>query len=363
VGLPAGKRGFLLVAPLVLWAVSVGNAQEAGLAVARAGRAAVVRIRWRDVRFGDLTSIRNAIVVRSDGLLLMAGPPPGRRGSLIARFSDGQELKARVVASDARTALTLLRVARTDLPALAMRREKKAASASPGKHPARQRARCLCMPPLGLSVVMVSGDGDVAFGVLRAHGRHGNVQDPQTHQPAKTTGLISAALAGIDTDAGSPLLDESGRVVGLMVGRRAATAPEQGTQAFRQGLRLRPRPVEVVAVPAAVISLVWPLLEKERGVPRAGLGMETSQADKALIEQLGIRAGAHVIRRIDPAGVAERFGLKLHDVIVTVDGRDLVEGMTMHDVLLPYRPGMGVKLGLIRHQKYLIVPVTLGRRP
>lgn len=358
------RRGLWLplVALMLFGATSDVHAGDAELAIAKRARPSVVRIRWRDVRFGDATSIRNAIVVRRDGLLLMAGPPPDRNGSLMARFSDGQEMKARIVAWDSETTLTLLRVDRTALPALAFRREKTPAPSKNASGRETDPARRLAMPPLGLAVVMVSGDRDVAIGAVRAHGRYGKVADPVTRKSVPTTGLISATLAGVDTDAGSPLLDREGKVVGLMVGRRAAVAPEAGTRAARQGLRLRPEPVEVVAVPAAVIELVWPLLEEERRVPRAGLGMGTTQADAALIEQLGLTGGGHIIRRIDAGGVAERFGLKLYDVIVSVNGAKLVPGMTMHDVLLPYRPGGRLKLGLIRQRQRVTVTLTLGQR-
>jgi len=96
---------------------------DADLSVARKARPAVVRIRWRDDRFSQRTAVRNAIVVRSDGLLVMAGAPLPRGGTLRAVFADGRELDAEFLAADLPTALSLLRVRAAGLPTLRLRTE------------------------------------------------------------------------------------------------------------------------------------------------------------------------------------------------------------------------------------------------
>jgi len=195
---------------------------------------------------------------------------------------------------------------------------------------------------------MVTSDGSVAMGAVRSRDRPGFLFDRATRRPRPTTALLGLALAAVDTDVGAPLLDAQGRVAGLVVGRKSVVAPERGEAASRLGLRLRPEPRQAVAVPAAVVRLVWPLLERFRRVPRAQLGLRTLMMDDALRTQLDLHSGGHVVRGLDEGGAAARGGLRLHDVIVGVEGRPIAPGRSLHDVLLPYRPGRSVKLSVYR---------------
>ena len=192
----------LFVALLCGVAGTTAHADEHDLEVAKMARPSVVRIRWRDARFHRITSERNAIVIRSDGLLVMGGPPPSRRGTLTAKFSDGSESRATLLAWDERTALSLLRVNRTRLRPLVLRTEstggpskegaaKEAQPKAPPKrdgrpHPLKPAGSVRPAPP-GLRVVMVTGNGDVAIGAVRGHGRTGTVTDPDTRGSRSTT--------------------------------------------------------------------------------------------------------------------------------------------------------------------------------
>jgi S1-C subfamily serine protease len=375
-----------LLAVLVVGSDRV-EARDADLAVAQKARESVVRIRWRDARFSRRQVVRNAVVIRADGMLLMAGAPFAGPGSLTAVLSDGRELPAELLAADTQTALTLLRVRAAHLRPLVLRTEPEpkaaaklvpkaapkadawdapkaagkpdatkngaAKGAAKGAGTAPEPARPtlvapLSYPPLGLPVVMVTSDGSVALGAVRAQRRQGTLVDPATRQALLTTGLIGAALAVVDEDVGAPFLDEDGQLVGLMVGRKSVVAPERGEEAAGVGLRLRPTPREAVAVPASVIRLVWPLLERFRRVPRAALGVRTLAMDDVLRAQLDLDTGGHVVQTVTPGGPAARAGLELHDVIVGIDGRPVEPGASLHDCLLPYRPGAAVKLDIYR---------------
>lgn len=349
------------VGATLLCARSTG-ADEHELKVAEAARPSVVRVRWRDMHLPTITAARNAVIVRKDGLLLMAGPPPSRHGTIAVTLYDGREMRARLVAGDAQTALSILRVPTTGLVPVKVPPPPSATHAHPVATNAGFAPRPLAMPRLGTRAVMVTGDGAVALGAVRSWGHHGTVLDPTSRRRVRTTGLFAAAMAAVDTDAGSPVLDRDGTLLGLMVGRRATKAPERGVPPPRGGLVQRPEPVEAVAVPAAVIRIVLPLLEKLGRVPRAALGVTTKPLDAQLRAQLGLEKGGHLVERVDPMGPAHRAGLRRLDLIVGVNGAPMRPGTTLHDVLLPYRPRERVVVNVIRAGAPLKVPVTLGSR-
>jgi S1-C subfamily serine protease len=355
----ARRVGPALLGLLLMAAPAAGESREAERAMLAAARPSVVRVRWRDARLTHLTSVRNAVVVSADGLLLMAGPPPSRRGTLTVTLHDGRELRAGFLAADTQTALSLLRVPTTGLRPLELRPEVEA---DPDPSEAPFPPRPLLMPELGLQVVLLTGDGAVARGAIRAHGRFGTVLDPDTRRRERSTGLLGAALAALDTDAGSPLLDRRGRIAGLVVGRRNSVAPERGEPPEAPVLRERPEPVEAVAVPAAVIRIVRPLLEKLGRVPRGSLGVATEQVGAPLRAHLGLAGGGQLVRQIERDGAAFRAGLQRLDVISAVNGVPIQPGTSLHDVLLPFRPRSRVRLDVIRAGRLLRLPVTLGDR-
>jgi len=209
---------------------------------------------------------------------------------------------------------------------------------------------------------MVTGDGAVAMGPIRAHGRHGTVTPVSGLRKVTTTGLIGVALAAVDRDVGSPLLDAQGHVAGLLVGRRAAIVAQDAAAAARRGLRQRATTVEAVAVPAIVARMVWPLLERHKRVPRLALGITTVPVEAALAEHLRLEGGGHVVRRVSPSGMAGRQGMHVHDVIVSIEQWPIERGSSLHDVLLPFRPGALVRIEVIREGKRLILSIQTGER-
>jgi S1-C subfamily serine protease len=324
-----------------------GEQEDQDLAVARRARPAIVRVEWRSGVNGSVVE-RQAIVVDPDGWLLLAGPRPGPGGTLAVLLDEGRRaMRAEVWASDAATCLSLLRVQTDDLPSLQLRTTD---------HEAGEVTRLPERLPPGFRFVMVTAEGAVAEGTLRANHRTRKVQEPGRGE-VKVDCLDEAALATVSEDMGAPWLDAKGHVVGLLVGAETAVPPDPTDGS---GLHFRPRVVAAHAVPAAVAAIVWPLLRDERRVPRAALGALTSLASDALTQQVCRGCGGHVVKDLAPGGPAAQAGLNRLDLIRTVDGHPLSPRASLSDVLLPYRPGDTVRLGILRSGKPLELPVVLS---
>jgi len=174
-----------------------------------------------------------------------------------------------------------------------------------------------------------------------------------------TTGIISALnrrlptasgreIAGvIQTDAainpgnsGGPLLDSSGRLIGV----NTAIISDSGQFA---GIGF--------AVPVDVVNRVVPQLIRDGRVPRPGIGIVV--APEEVNARLGIEGV--IVARVAPGTPAHRAGLRgldpqagrIGDVIVAVDGRTV---RTLADVAAEFeRAGIGrdVEIGILREAR------------
>ena len=334
----------------------------------------MVRIQWRPRGQGRDTVERHAVVVDPDGFLLLAGPGPSPAGTLAATLEDGRSMPAEVWARDPETCLTMLRVPVPSLPALEIRGASRpppdaAAGAPsdppPGQAPPAPAASAPSLPerlPPGFPFVMVTAEGAIARGALRASHRHRLVDDPVRAGSVDVTCLDEAALHVVPTDLGAPWLDAEGRLVGLLVGAEIRPPAPPGTT--DDELRIRPEVVAAFAVPADVLRVVVPLLKGRREVPRAALGVFVRRLSDAVCQHVCPEGGGgFLVVDLDPDGPAARAEILPRDLLVRVDGRPLARDADLADVLLPHRPGDRIRVGLLRRGEPRDADVLLGRAP
>lgn len=289
---------------------------------------------------------RNAVVVDASGWLVLAGPAPGLRDTVVAVLPRGLVTPVVQVASDPETGITVLQMLAPPpgLTAVVL--------------PTLEARKPLPAPPLpGAGVVMVASDGALARGNLRAVDRVRSLPNRLQGGRIGVSGLLEASLATIASDLGSPWFDAENRLIGLLVGGLLEEQPALGP-----GTPMRPEPVAAHAVPAAVVSLVWPLLRTERSVRRARLGVQARAPSDALLSQLCPACGALELQIVDPDGPAARAGLEVHDVIVSVEGVKLRPYVSLNEALLPFRPLDPVTFGILRRGQRSEVRAILGGR-
>lgn len=317
------------------------------LQIAQRQRAGVVSIQVRGP--GGVETRRQAVVVDADGWLLMAGPTPGPKDTLVARVKPDTYVPASVVARDPDTALTLLQVLPSQGPLQAVTLP-----------PSAQRQRLPLPAPPGTAIVLVTSDGSVALGSLRAADRRREVLDGARGVNVIVPGLLEAGLAVLAEDLGAPWFDAEGHLVGLLVGGVASEVGPAGVGA--PDLLVRAEPVAAHALPSAVAGLVWPLLEAERTVRRSRLGVRARPGTEATLAQLCPTCGAHVVDEVDADGPAQRAGLERMDLIVAIAGSELRRGASLAEALLPFRPLDTVRVRVLRRGQPLEVEVVLGER-
>jgi putative serine protease PepD len=143
-------------------------------------------------------------------------------------------------------------------------------------------------------------------------------------------------------NSGGPLLDQSGRVIG--VNSQIETGGAQGNVGIG------------FAVPSDIVRQVVPALTRGEQVKRAYLGVETSPPTTSG------QPGAE-IQSVVAGGPAERAGLRRGDVIVRVDGVEVTEPSDIAQAIADDRPGKEVPVEVRRDGSTLTLTATLGTRP
>lgn len=341
----AATLAIFLVAPPRVRAED-GAVKDATLQAARRLLPGVVRVQWRSRGERPVIVERHGVVVDPDGWLLLAGPPLPEEGTLAATLQDDRSMSARVWAADPTSGLTLLRLPVSGLSAVPLRE----VTVTEGRSMVPRRLKP------GRQLVMVTAEGAVARGTLR--GSHRTRVLGRTGGVAREVSCLDeAALNVIQTDLGAPWIDVRGRVVGLLVGADVATPQFRGTAAER--LRPRPEVVAAYAVPSSVIRTVWPLLRDHREVHRGALGVWSKPLSDVLQRHVCRDCGGRVVTDVVLGGAAEHAGILQNDIIRKLGGHPFAPDATLADVLLPYRPGDRVRIGLLRAGEDLDVDVVL----
>jgi S1-C subfamily serine protease len=215
----------------------------------------------------------------------------------------------------------------------------------------------LTVLPLGNSSKLVVGDPVVAIG------------NPFGLQRTVTTGIVSALQRQVDapsgfpisnviqTDAainpgnsGGPLLDASGRVIGI--NSQIATGGGQGSVGIG------------FAVPINTVKDLLPKLKAGQSVHHAYLGvrMGTLNSDDAKQLKVPVSDGA-IIGLVDNDSPADKAGLKAKDVIVALNGKKVGSADDVVNKIADMQAGDKVELEYYRGADKHTANVTLGERP
>jgi len=182
-----------------------------------------------------------------------------------------------------------------------------------------------------------------------------------------TAGIISAKNRTIDpgaggqfqhfiqTDAainpgnsGGPLLDMNGEVIGVNTAIFTQSAGYQGIG---------------FAMPSNTVVQVYnDLISPSHKVTRGSIGIQFREGLSGAVNRVyGFKNGV-LVQEVQPAGPADKAGLKPGDIIVSIDGRNIKDGNDLVDEIASRRPGSTIRLGYLRDGKQADTTVTIGDR-
>ncbi len=269
----------------------------------------------------DQNSLGSGFVISPEGNILTNNHVVAEADEINVQFSDGKKYSAKVVGTDERTDIAIIKV---------------------------QSDKDLPFVPLGDSDALEIGDWVVAVG------------NPFGLDHSVTAGIVSAKGrvigAGpydnfIQTDAsinpgnsGGPLFNLAGEVVGI------------NTAIFSAGQGLG------FAIPINMAKKLIPqLVEKGKIVDRGWLGVTIQQMTDELARSFGMneQRGA-LVGDVVPSSPAERAGIKRGDIILKFAGTEIKKSNELPGLVANTASGKEVDVELLRNGKKQTVKVLLG---
>ncbi|HRD38625.1 MAG TPA: PDZ domain-containing protein, partial [Bacteroidia bacterium] len=146
-------------------------------------------------------------------------------------------------------------------------------------------------------------------------------------------------------NSGGALVNTDGELVGINTAIMSSNGAYQG-YAF--------------AIPVNIVKKVVSDLIEYGAVQRAYIGVSINDIDSKFAEQKNIKQlkGAY-INGLTSNGAAENAGIKIGDVITSVENNKVNSVSELQEQISKYRPGNKVNVTVMRENKEISIPVTL----
>jgi S1-C subfamily serine protease len=294
-------------------------------AILRKVQPAVVRI---DVRGNDGRGTGTGFIVQSNGLIVTNAHVAGNAFSITVTLADATKVPATIVGIDASHDLAVVKVNRTKLPVVEL-----------GDSRAVQ---------VGDSVVAIGnalaleGSPTVTSGIVSALHRTISTEDSTLNDVIQTDAAINPG------NSGGPLVDASGRVIGIN------TAIASPADANNIGF--------AIAISSAETTLRK--LESGESVQTGFLGVRVETVDSSLATQqhLKVDHGA-VVADVTPSSPADDAGIKTGDVILRLGSTPINTAPNLTVAVGDHQPGEKVVVIVNRNGVERTFRVTLASRP
>lgn len=272
--------------------------------------------------------IGSGFIISADGYVLTNAHVVSERGTdteVTVRLLDRREFKAKVIGTDPRTDIAVLKIDATDLPTVKL------------GDPEQSR--------VGEWVVAVGSpfgfDSTVTAGIISAKARR---LPSETYVP-----FIQTDVAINPGNSGGPLFNLAGEVIGINAQIYSRSGGFMGIS---------------FAIPIDVAMTVKEQLVEFGRVQRGRLGVLIQPVDKELAQTFGLSEphGA-LVSRVQPDSAAARAGLQPGDIITGVEGMRVEESADLPRIIGEKRPGTKVQMDVWRERAKLRITATLDEMP
>lgn len=267
----------------------------------------------------------SGFIISADGLILTNHHVVDGADEIKVRLTDNREFTGKVLGSDAKTDIAVVKIQAKDLPYLTMGNSDEL---KVGEWVAAIGS------PFGL-------DNTVTSGIVSAKSRK---LPSDQYVP-----FIQTDVAVNPGNSGGPLFNMKGEVVGI-------NSQIFSTSGGFMGLSF--------AIPSNLAMQIKDQLVKNGKVTRGRIGVVIQSVTQDLAESFGMKApkGA-IVSQVEKDGPAAKAGLQEGDIITAVNGKAIDDSVDMPVIIGSMAPGSIAKLSIIRNNKDMTLDVKVEEAP
>lgn len=272
----------------------------------------------------------SGVIVTADGYILTNNHVVEGADELKVTLADDRDFMAKVVGTDPKTDVAVLKIEAEGLPTVTLADSDK-----------------LRVGDVVFAVGNPLGVGQtVTMGIISAKGRSklGLLENVSGYED-----FIQTDAAINMGNSGGALVDARGRLIGI---NSAIITPSRGSVGIG------------FAIPVNLARFIMNSLVETGAVARGFLGVTGGDALTAdLAEQLGLKRDTRgvVVTEIEPGSPADEAGLRRSDVVVALNGQGVTSWEELRLLVAQTSPGSEVKLRTMRDGKSRDLKVALGR--
>lgn len=273
----------------------------------------------------ETQSLGSGFIISSDGYILTNAHVVDGADRVTVRLTDKREFKAKVIGSDKRADVALIKIDANGLPKI-----------TPGD-PSKLK--------VGEWVVAIGSpfgfDNSVTAGIVSAKGRF---LPQENYVP-----FIQTDAAINPGNSGGPLFNMKGEVVGINSQIYTRSGGFMGLS---------------FAIPIDVAMDVSNQLRITGKVTRGRIGVTIQEITRDLADSFGLSStNGALISSVEKDGPADKAGIQASDIILKFDGKTVDSSVDLPRIVAATRPGSKVAVQLWRKGKIKEVRVTVGELP
>lgn len=263
--------------------------------------------------------VGSGFILSSDGYVMTNAHVVESASEIYVTLTDKREFKGKLIGSDRRTDVALVKIEATGLPRMTIGDSKNI----------RVGQWVLAIgSPFGL-------ENTVTAGIVSAKGR-----DTGEFLP-----FIQTDVAVNPGNSGGPLINVRGEVIGVNSQILSGSGGSIGIS---------------FAIPIDDAMRIVEQLKNNGRVRRGRLGVEIGEVNKDVAEAMGIKAQGALVSRVEAGTPAEKAGVLPGDIIVKFDGKTIEKSRDLPRAVGDTKPGTKSTLTVLRKGVTKEIPITVS---
>jgi len=270
-------------------------------------------------------SLGSGFIISSDGYILTNAHVVNGADEVIVKLSDKREFKAKIIGTDKRTDVALVKIEATGLP--------KVNVGDPAKLKVGEWVAAIGSP-FGLENTMTAG-------IVSAKGR---ALPQENFVP-----FIQTDVAINPGNSGGPLFNLAGEVVGINSQIYSRSGGSMGLS---------------FSIPIDVAIDISNQLKTSGKITRGWLGIAIQEITKELAESFGMKnTNGALVAGVEKNGPADKGGLEPGDVITKFDGKAIITSADLPRAVGATKPGKAAAVEVLRKGSVKMLNISVGEMP